>query len=151
MKKAILTATALTLACFTPALANSSKAMSGSAKNNAQNADMNDNLDGQGPGHGKYFFNKMDTNGDGYISKAESEAFGEKMFSNADANNDGRISMQEMADAKKREREEWHATHPDAKRKYHTEGKRYHNDAPMASSDAPADAGDNVKDMKPGR
>ena len=53
-----------------------------------------------------YWFNKMDTDHDGKISKEEHDAFGEDMFKKADANGDGSISKEEMMAAKKKEKEE---------------------------------------------
>lgn len=51
----------------------------------------------------EYMMKKMDTNGDGMVSKAEHDAFAAKMFSDADTNKDGNVSMQEMMDAKTKE------------------------------------------------
>lgn len=48
------------------------------------------------------WFNKMDTNADGMISRSEHNAFGDRMFEEADANNDGRISRSEMRAEKQR-------------------------------------------------
>lgn len=50
-----------------------------------------------------YYFNQIDTDKDGKVSKSEHEAFGEKMFSDADTNKDGSISKDEMIAAKKAE------------------------------------------------
>ena len=41
------------------------------------------------------WFSKIDTNGDGMISKEEHMAFGEKMFSETDKDGNGSISMDE--------------------------------------------------------
>ncbi len=48
-------------------------------------------------------FKQIDTNGDGYISRDEHEAFAKKMFDEADTNHDGKLSMEEFSAAKKRE------------------------------------------------
>lgn len=81
MKNIISLVTAFSLCAAMPAMANMDKNMHG------KSADS--------------WFNKMDTNGDGMISKAEHDAFGDRMFNEADTNNDGVISRQEMAAAKK--------------------------------------------------
>jgi hypothetical protein len=70
---------------------------------------------------GDAMFKMMDTNGDGYVSKSEHDAFAKQKFMKADTNHDGKISMQEMTDMKKMEYGE---TSPD-------------------------DSKSNVKDMKP--
>ncbi len=54
----------------------------------------------------KHFFPKMDTNGDGMVSKEEHDAAGTKMFAEADTNGDGNVSMDEMKAMKKKEIEE---------------------------------------------
>jgi len=41
-------------------------------------------------------FNKLDTNGDGLISKAEFDAFNDRHFKNLDINNDGNITPEEL-------------------------------------------------------
>lgn len=41
-------------------------------------------------------FNKMDTNNDGKVTKAEHDAFGTKKFDDADTDNDDTLSLSEM-------------------------------------------------------
>lgn len=52
----------------------------------------------------KAWFQKIDTNADGMISKQEHDAFGEKMFRDADTNSDGKISMEEFSAYKAKEK-----------------------------------------------
>lgn len=47
-------------------------------------------------GYLKHKFKKIDTNNDGAISKAESQAYHDKKFSKKDANNDGKITKEEF-------------------------------------------------------
>lgn len=56
---------------------------------------------------------KMDTNGDGMISKAEHDSFGNKMFTDADSNKDGSLSSDEVMAAKKKEIDEMKAMKPE--------------------------------------
>jgi Ca2+-binding EF-hand superfamily protein len=51
-------------------------------------------------------FSKIDTNGDGMISKDEHKSFGDKMFTDTDTNSDGNISMDEMKAMKMKEHAE---------------------------------------------
>ncbi len=46
--------------------------------------------------HGKMMFKKMDTDGDGYITKAEHEAFTAEKFTKMDANGDGKLTKEEI-------------------------------------------------------
>jgi hypothetical protein len=80
MKKAIL----LTLAAATLAMP---------AMANQKHKGMHDM-------HGQ-MFDKIDTDRDGKITKAEHDAFSEKKFSEMDANNDGVLTKDEMAAYKK--------------------------------------------------
>lgn len=57
-------------------------------------------------GAANYYFQKMDANKDGYISKDEQMKFNDSMFGKADKNRDGRISAEEFAQSKYDEREE---------------------------------------------
>lgn len=43
-----------------------------------------------------HYFAKIDTNSDGFISKAEQDAFGNKKFAEMDANGDGKLSKAEV-------------------------------------------------------
>ena len=45
---------------------------------------------------------KMDTDGDGMVSRSEHDAFAEKMFHEADTNNDNMLSRDEMLAQKKK-------------------------------------------------
>lgn len=56
-------------------------------------------------GKAQHWFQKMDTDGNGSISKAEHDAFGNQMFTKADANKDNMISMQEFTEHKRMEKE----------------------------------------------
>lgn len=71
-----------------------------------------------------HYFSKMDKNGDGSVSQAESDEYGRQLFTQADANKDGKLTSQEWMDHKKKEKEAWKAE---------------------------MDKESNVKDMKPGR
>lgn len=52
-----------------------------------------------------YWFNQMDANKDGTVTKSEHQAFATKMFTDADSNNDGNLSKPELTAAKKSEKE----------------------------------------------
>lgn len=56
-----------------------------------------ENMQGQphGAGNGS-LFSRLDTNGDGSISKAEFDAFNAEHFKNLDTNNDGKITPDEL-------------------------------------------------------
>lgn len=57
-------------------------------------------------GHGKgHMMEKLDTNGDGQISRAEVDALKAERFSRADANSDGSLTMDEMEAFHEAERE----------------------------------------------
>lgn len=62
--------------------------------------------------HVSHMFKKIDTNGDGKISKAEHDAWANKMFTDADTNKDGYVTKDEMMAMKKKEWEEHKAMHP---------------------------------------
>lgn len=62
-------------------------------------------MSGKADGKAKYYFNQIDTNKDGMVSKEEHTAFSDKMFMEADTNQDGNISMDEMRAAKQKEME----------------------------------------------
>lgn len=51
----------------------------------------------------EHYMSKIDTNGDGKVSKSEHDAFGNQMFKEADTNGDGMISKDEMVAKKKAE------------------------------------------------
>ncbi|MFO1242973.1 MAG: EF-hand domain-containing protein [Rickettsiales bacterium] len=53
-----------------------------------------------------YYFKKIDTDGNGTISKQEHEAFGENMFNEADTNKDNQISKAELLAEKQKEKTE---------------------------------------------
>jgi Ca2+-binding EF-hand superfamily protein len=52
------------------------------------------------------WFSKIDTDGNGSITKAEHTAFGDKMFDETDTNDDGSISREELKAHKKKKEEE---------------------------------------------
>ena len=52
----------------------------------------------------EYNFVKMDTNGDGFVTKDEVVAYAQKMFDEADTNHDGKLTQDEMFDQKMREK-----------------------------------------------
>ncbi len=52
------------------------------------------------------WFSKIDTDGNGMISKKEHDAFGNNMFTEADTDKDGNISMTEMKAVKMKEHAE---------------------------------------------
>jgi len=54
----------------------------------------------------EYYFNKMDTNHDGYVSKKEYDVYMRKMFKQADTNHDGMLTLEEIKAQKMREKEE---------------------------------------------
>ena len=53
-----------------------------------------------------YYFNKIDTDKNGSISKQEHEAFGQSMFNEADTNKDNQISKAELLAEKQKEKAE---------------------------------------------
>jgi hypothetical protein len=53
-----------------------------------------------------FLFKKMDTNGDGKVTKAEHDVFVEARFKETDANNDGAITEEEMKAYGDKKREE---------------------------------------------
>ena len=62
----------------------------------------------RGP-HGEKMFEKIDTDGDGAISKAESMAFHEARFNEMDANKDGKVTKEEGKAHFEAKRAEWKA------------------------------------------
>ena len=58
----------------------------------------------QGGKHGERMFQRVDANGDGQITLAESQAFRADRFQKMDANSDGAVSLDEMRNAGKRKR-----------------------------------------------
>ncbi len=52
----------------------------------------------------EYNFVKIDTNGDGVVTKDEATAYAAKMFDEADTNHDGKLTQDEMFDQKMREK-----------------------------------------------
>ena len=55
-----------------------------------------------------------DTNNDGFLSKDEWRARGDKMFSEVDANGDGKLSADEFKSNNEARRAKWLAEHPRA-------------------------------------
>lgn len=59
-------------------------------------------------GHrGGMMFKKIDTNGDGVITKDEHQAFSDKMFSKMDTNGDGSVTKEEGKEAREKMREKF--------------------------------------------
>ena len=85
MNKTMILASVLAVAIATPALANEVKTDE----------------------KAKHYFQKMDTDGNGIVSKAESDSFGQKMFDETDTNNDNALSLDELKAQKLKERSEW--------------------------------------------
>jgi hypothetical protein len=52
----------------------------------------------------EFTFSKMDTNGDGVVTKEEARAFADKMFDEADASHTGKITVDDLMNQKMRER-----------------------------------------------
>lgn len=55
---------------------------------------------------GEMWFSKVDTNGDGVISKAEHEKASANKFTKMDANGDGKLTKEEILAAKEKWKEE---------------------------------------------
>lgn len=55
---------------------------------------------------GEMWFSKVDTNGDGVISKAEHEKASANKFAKMDTNNDGKVTKEEVRAAKEKWKEE---------------------------------------------
>ncbi len=55
----------------------------------------------------EFTFSKMDTNGDGVVTKEEARAFADKMFDEADASHTGKITVDDLMNQKMRERNEF--------------------------------------------
>ena len=108
MKKLMIFSAAAALALVSPALAQ----------------------EGEKSPHRGGMMEKMDSDSDGMVSKAEFMAFHEKRFAEMDANSDGKISKEEI-DAKKAE---WKAKRMEMK--MHKEGAV----SPPAAEPPPADA-----------
>lgn len=92
-----LLASALIVATAMPALANE-----------RDGASMQKKVD--------YYFTKMDSNGDGKISRSEHENFTSDMFAKADSNRDGALSRDELLAQKKQEKEEYKMQHGEKRR-----------------------------------
>lgn len=58
----------------------------------------------------RYFFDRMDMNGDGYVTRGEQRSFSDRMFRETDVNRDGRVSFEECLAMKRREWQEWRDT-----------------------------------------
>lgn len=52
----------------------------------------------------KAWFEKIDTNSDGKISKEEHDSFGNKMFAEADTSGDGSLTLEELKAQKEKEK-----------------------------------------------
>lgn len=85
------------------------------------------------------YFQAVDTEGNGYITKDEFMNHAEKRFTEMDADNDGNLSKEEVMNFKMKEHDEW-KTHHHAR---HTGGTNRPN-ATRGSHDRP-DANEDVK------
>lgn len=63
--------------------------------------------DGKGGHHKGKFFEKMDTDGDGQISKAEHMSAAEERFAKMDANGDGVVTKEELHEKMKKMKGKW--------------------------------------------
>lgn len=61
----------------------------------------------EGGDHKGKMMERVDTDGDGMISKAEFMAKHEEKFAKMDANNDGQLSKEEMKEAREHMKEKW--------------------------------------------
>lgn len=100
------------LACL--AMAPGAFAQNSTQGENMQHGSMQDNsmhMHDRMMGHGDMskMFDAMDTNHDGYISKAEHTAYMDAMFKQADANGDGKLSKEEMRNAMRQHHREMDA------------------------------------------
>lgn len=77
------------------------------AAGNALAADAPAKAPQGGPSERPNHFAMTDSNHDGFISKDEWRAQGDKMFAEADANNDGKISEDEMKAVHEKHHAEW--------------------------------------------
>lgn len=65
--------------------------------------------DGKMEAKADHYFEQMDTDNDGKISREEHDAFSDKMFTEADTNKDGAVSRDEMMAQKKKEKADFKA------------------------------------------
>lgn len=72
-----------------------------------------------------YYFYRMDTNGDGWISRAEHEAFASGMFTRVDYNHDGYLTYRELADYHRGEWSDWRDNYATRTGAYY-EGDKYY-------------------------
>ena len=64
--------------------------------------------EGKGPHHrGGHMFKKIDTDGNGVITKAEHDAFSNKKFDEIDANKDGQVTKEEGKAFREQMRKKW--------------------------------------------
>lgn len=99
MKKII----ALRAVVFATAFAAPAFAATGTAHSGKMHHHMEEKID--------EMFKKMDTNGDGKVSKAEFDAHKDAMFADADTNKDGMLSEEELRAHKKKKWEAHKAMH----------------------------------------
>jgi len=88
-----------------------------------------------------HYFSKIDANGDGVITKDESEAYNDKMFKEADTNNDGKITKDEMAAMKQKEHAKWTSMHKS------TSGKAEKSDMEVDKADDTNNNADKTDDQ----
>lgn len=78
---------------------------------------------GHGPRGPEHFMEKVDTDKDGKVSKAEWTAKGDAMFNESDTNKDGFISREEAKAFHEKRAEKWKAKKAEWKAKQATAGK----------------------------
>lgn len=72
-----------------------------------------------------YYFYRMDTNSDGWVSRAEHESFASGMFTRVDMNHDGYVTYRELSDYKRGEMTDWRDNYS-SRTGAHYEGEKYY-------------------------
>lgn len=72
-----------------------------------------------------YYFYRMDTNGDGWVSRAEHESFASGMFTRVDVNRDGYVTYRELTDYQRGEWADWRDNYASRSEGYY-EGDKYY-------------------------
>lgn len=73
----------------------------------------------------KYNFYRMDTDRDGYVSRAEYESFANGQFTRADHNTDGFLTINEMVGQRKSEWNDFHSNYETRTGAYYVGDKYY--------------------------
>ena len=81
----------------------------------AAGAMAHDGAKHDGKDRGARMFEKVDTNGDGAITREEQRAFSDKKFDEIDANKDGKVTRDESKAHHEKKRAEWKAKKEAAK------------------------------------